>query len=789
MSNRALEAAREPRFEIEKALDRKARVYFEKIFSTRHVGRVIDFMLFQAREFLEASGESAAQAEHRLRQVVELAIFNGWTNYRKGDARKCIEIEFGWDKKRLVVVVAFYAENGVGGFLPRAKHKPQNLASARMAKMFAHIQSNSDGLIVRHEQQSGRIETIAFIALDEAEHVKEPILVEVKELQADAAPAADDAGVPQSLSKGELEGFEDGDVAAPAFVAKSKPADDDEGKTQRGPADLGAVKETSTLVASPGGEKIESKILSGKVQSTPKRDETEMRVKGGMASDVDQTVMRVKTLASPGKSNEEMLKISDHAQETVSGDQAKLVLGTGGGPSGTEATGREKELLEQVELLKSEVHALKSGHAATADPTATAFLRDLSSSSAVVEKNSTADDKTDTENGVDDSMPTRREQLLIEQGKVLQEQIHKLRDEKQKLLDALVAEKSRAKSAVVASPSSDAAKQPTIDDDSYSRELKRYQNALDKGEVPDAAQTWARDLMALVLRERAELRNRTKEIDALLRRREHEFKTKEIALGEQVKMLEAQLKQRDMALEKSKETQSSLSETLGKLKAESAGDQGKFELARRLVTTERSLATEKESLDRLQKRADELQRKAVEDAAQRNALLSENTKLKKQVEEAQRRSAQQAQGEESKGPTAELHTLIEQRDKAQRLAEELKRQIRELQTKLAAATPVGKVSQTQVKDGKVLSIQTEVELKHKLEITERLVKNQKEELDRSKKRFDELKTAESKLKLEVNKLHAELAKAQTDLKAAGIRSTKSALAPSAVKDTKTLKKP
>jgi chromosome segregation ATPase len=233
--------------------------------------------------------------------------------------------------------------------------------------------------------------------------------------------------------------------------------------------------------------------------------------------------------------------------------------------------------------------------------------------------------------------------------------------------------------------------------------------------------------------------------------------------------LENTLRQRDGVIEKNKEALATLSGTLERIKADNSSTADKIELTHKLVTTEKLLASEKENCDRMKTRMDDALKRQSEETTQRGALQHELSKNKKQVEDLQRKIVQ-LQDAAQKGADAEIHTLTEQRDRNQKIADELKRQVRELQTKLSAVNTTAKTAGVGGVGGKSGGTGSEAEFKHKLEMAERLAKASKDEMEKLKKRFDEAKQQENKLRAELGKLQGELNKAHTEAKAAGLRS-------------------
>ena len=159
------------RLGLEELLHARARVLYDNIFSTRHLGRVLDFVLFEASAYTKICPDPA-MIEYRIRHALELLIFNAWSNYRKEEKTKWVGLEFGWDDERFVMSVCFFAEDGIGGFFP-GTGEPKDEVSGRMLKMFTQVQELSDNLVIRHDPLTGRMHAIvSFLSPGAAKNVE-----------------------------------------------------------------------------------------------------------------------------------------------------------------------------------------------------------------------------------------------------------------------------------------------------------------------------------------------------------------------------------------------------------------------------------------------------------------------------------------------------------------------------------------------------------------------------------------------------------------------------------------
>src|SRR5690349_18779066 len=117
---------------VESLLKPEARIVYETLFNMRHAGRVIDLILHEARDFL-ARSPAPEEAAARVRHCLELAVMSAWVNYRGGEQSRSLEIEAGWDDERLVISVAGFVDDGLGGLVP-SLGAPAGAPSARIAR-------------------------------------------------------------------------------------------------------------------------------------------------------------------------------------------------------------------------------------------------------------------------------------------------------------------------------------------------------------------------------------------------------------------------------------------------------------------------------------------------------------------------------------------------------------------------------------------------------------------------------------------------------------------------------
>jgi hypothetical protein len=283
--------------------------------------------------------------------------------------------------------------------------------------------------------------------------------------------------------------------------------------------------------------------------------------------------------------------------------------------------------------------------------------------------------------------------------------------------------------------------------------------------MPPAAKAWAKGFMEEMLKDRAQLNLEMQAIHGHLRAREFEMKGKEVEFKQTLRMRDETIRSKEFTLNKTKETLTNTLSTLESIRnVATLASADKGELARKVVIGERLLKTAQESNDKLQRRTDELQKKWQDEFNTRSELQTEVSTQKRSVDDLQKKLAAVIT---QKNGSQEARDALAQRDQALRIIEELKRQMKELQGKLATATaaPGAGKSGSQGAGGTMMDSRnpgagaSEAELRHKLDQSGKLLKAMKDELDRSKRKVDDLRAEETKLRVENGRLQAQLKQA------------------------------
>lgn len=790
MSQSAEANTEELRLSLSQMLKPDAKFFYEKLFSVRHVGRVLDFMLFESRAFLETCS-NPDYTEYRCRQVIELAVFNAWSNYRKGERAKCVEIEFGSDKERFIVSVTHYADSDIGGFVPETGD-PQNETSERISKMLSQIQELSDGLIVRFNPKTGQMQVMALVSGASIESGTSPIqFTQIEPGKENLEVVFDEPKVPAPLAEAKLNEFlTDEQRELPQIGA----IDDaiTEGRDEA-PVPIPVIDEETLVTGTQDLDESAQNVKGGALESESSEkvtgalstDDSETQVKGGIEKDkevikiagseqkVEDKVFR---MSGGGKiEKEEVRKVKSYGlsendkkspMNVVSISAAVGVSHNAPAVDGDDSSAGNistQELQESsqtiLDTLKAEIMPLCSGiNAAQFDEAYRGIGQKVQEGYA---------------QAIHHLMRMKNIQTLSkfkhfkDQIKALSTRIDELKAEKIELV-GIISQKDPTEGEALRlqmAASSQERERPLDDikreEFEYGETVTKYQEAVQKGDVPQQAQGWAKGFLDTLLKERALLNQRVHDTTDNLRKYEQRLKDKESALKETIRSRDEALKQKDLTIDKTKE---SLTKTLGmleKTKAALAGD-GKNEAIQKAITLEKLLENSKDTNEKLHKRVDDLQKKWHEESTVRGALHHEVSRQKKTVDDLQRKLKEAEAGASGTGST-ELKIMTQERDRAVKVIDELRRQTRELQGKVTQATAAAKAAgagaDTPKKPGGPAPI-SEAELKHKLDQSNKLVKAMKEELERTRKRFDELKKQETTLRVEVGRLQGQLKTAQ-----------------------------
>jgi hypothetical protein len=709
----------QPKLAIEEFLKADAKVYYEYLFSTKHIGRTLDLVLFESEKFIRAS-KGAADTEYKVRQLLEICIFNAWANYRKGEKVKAITVECGWDSERIGVLVSSLVDADVENFIPGID-AAGNETSARVSAMLEKVQKSCDGVTVRHSKSTGAFQVLAFINASSTEKSElVPVTyVNLEEIyvRAEVKPLAPTAGVePVPLSAAKIVEFEQ--------------------------SEKDNHKKSLELRNRREGKELEEGTPEFKISGvTEVKEEGEVWLKK-MASQTDEK-----------KSNEDIIigqteKGSNLGSVTV----ADLKKNASGNLSGNEAKDIEEILQVLLNAIRPELVDLLPN--LNEDEFQTVFQH----LSGIIRENFIQ---------AAHHLSRVRNIQMIAKVKQYKDQIAMLQDrlsqsQTEKGAEAIVVkgggEKGSENEDLVLKPvANNSGSGPVLENNPaasvesrFNDLVGRFKKAIDTGEIPPAARAWAHGMMEEVLKDKASISQKIRDFDTYVKKREFDYRTKETTFKEQLRIKEEEIKQKNFSLDKTKEALQTALSNLERTKKIIASTESEAELKHKISVNEKLLGLSKENGERLSKRVDELQKKWQEEFNARAMLQQELSATKKVSSDLEHKLTDASAG---KVDAKEIALVSTQRDRAQKMVDELKKQIKELQEKVAQSSAKAVVAAPGVK--KVVA-PGDAETKHRLDQSTKLVKVMKDELDRTKRRFEDLKLEETKLRVELAKTQAML---------------------------------
>lgn len=771
---------RQARFGIEELLRANAKVLYENFFSTRHIGRVLDFMFYEAKDAI-ASVEESAHLEHRIRQILESCIFSGFANYKKDEKTKCVELEFGWDDVRIVVSAAFVIENCTG-FLPG--DQTEDKLATRIRKLIEHVQMFADEVVVRFDPRLGRFQIIGLLSYKNSENAGSSVVdyVDVSKIDIRSGEVTEGknetVALPEELSTRDSEAFSNAERAFENERAKlTHIKEAEEEKREAIQARIHDLEERKKKIAFRDARGIDGTEPDVEITSRLKREvkdttdiefrDREKPKKGTSINFVEE----IERQADEQIRKSKRTSLGEGDRRLIGGDENETIHIRSRNPD-SEPEGPEVVL--KTEKLSTADEAIVVGKTENIDASGD-FMKvktltlDLSKMSADVSPLSDTEND-DVEEVLQILLKAIRAELVTVVTGVTDDQFEEIfRKVSINIREAflqgihhltrvrniqLVSKVKHYKEQInLLNGKMDNLRQQ-IEEQALRLGSKSEEGLGVQANAPSGtAQTMSKGILEEALKEKAALAEKVRQIDDHLRKREFDYKTQEASLIEQVRLKEEAVKQKQFGMDKMKEMLATMMENLERYKKMAASSISEAEMKMKLAASEKLVSVAKDNNEKMSKRADELQKKWSEEFSTRSQAQEELSRKKREVDELQKKLAESSvKGVDPK----EMAEVTAARDRATKVAEELRRQNKELQEKLNAQ--LGAINKTAAaksgptKQGDALDAET----KHKLEQAAKLNKALQDDLNRQKKRFDDLKLEETKLRVEVAKLQNQL---------------------------------
>ncbi len=674
-------------FGIENYLAKDSRILYDIVFSTKHIGRVIDFFMYESSSFFSNTDESS-DVEQRFRQIMELAIFNGWRNYRTDEKPKCIEMEVGWDTDKLIlsVTASFNSQLNPIDLSKNYEINEQTDITFRIRKMLSYIKDIADELVIRHCKDSGRIQIISSLSKTKSSEKKyDYVDVTVETLLPSKGKKISRL---EHLANANVDQFNKDSInqdakAFPQLLVNNtaeKPVDLSQEDWLKHVQGQSEAQENNTIRIKGVTDTQKDEIV--KISSSSESNESEVVVKS------DTGLLSL----------DEALNIGG-SESTSTSDSKTIISGTGTTEKGILGTGLEFELekiaKESVSDLRHELGSIEEK-----------IVQDAFS--PLFEK----------------SIRGIYEKYLNEVNHIL----------KMKGLD-------KEEEIVFSGVTPDKLEQD-LDNVmiSYSKKLENVNSSEDAKKIVS-------EMFAELQKEKGEFNKKVRQIDADQRKRELEMRTFETMMKEQVRKKDETIRQRELSLEKAKESLTNALGTISRLKSE-MGNSNHADTVKKLMIAEKTLAVTKENNDKNVKRIEEIQVKWMKDSTEKAEMQKELMMKQKQLGDLQNRLNNALN---SKGADRAAEA-------SQKTIDTLKLQLKQLQEKLTSANAAAaKAAQQATQDAKKSANKgDDNEFKHKYDQANKMLKATKDENEKLKKKSDDLRLAETQLKVEIGKLQAQI---------------------------------
>jgi hypothetical protein len=700
-------------FGVAGLLGEKSKVFYSSIFTTKHVGRVTDLL---AAKLLDEGLD-----ELKLRALILFGTFEvfrtqGDSTDKAARLAEPLVIECGLDDDKVALGVSFTADDGrfpqLEGLIERITAKtPEN----EFERLLAEIHAHADRVYLRAQESIRRLEIVALLGITgkieaEAATEREPLVVITLTAEQKAEPPKVNAYV------------ELGDLDYPELL-KEQVATQGVTAPPTGEVLMHGFKEADDAVKIRAENLLEA--MTGRRVSGARDGNDLVRIKGS-ASDPDGSMIKMTTGGAIQAGGEGAFIVKGGAaaagQGAAEGYQVKS-LGVPSQPEEAAAAEADDEEAEDDGDSDERDH-LK----AVFDKVKKAWPFRLGKGN-----------KTDSAGPVGES------------GEVEEE------SEAEDAPVAPVADKLKSLKKGVATPAAPEAEAAESDEAAPSpapvvalttaeiqKEAQKLSNEIESGlertvnraqaEASDVkkemgtprAKRWVDGLMTELVAEKAKLAEASKALNASIKQKEHEFRSKETMLTEELKRRDDMIRQKTNALARAKDQLSQAALSAERLKSAAAGAADDAHYKQKFTFTQKMLNSAKEE----------------------NSALSEKVEdLKNQLMNAQSGSAKRNQPSMS-----DFSALQSKYERSIRQADEFKKTNQQLLEKLSEA-----------KKDAIKAPQDDI--KKRLEAAVKIAGNHQRDAEKLQIRVEEMQREQMRLKAELNRSIQELKSARMASKA------------------------
>ena len=681
-------------FGVSGLLAEDCKVFYDSLFTPRHLGRVSDLIAARLRE--------AGADELRIRALLLFGFFEAYRAQIEVPGGKAqasggattddalsepLIVECGLDSEKMAIGVSFVAAEGALSDIEElAKRLADRKPQGPLEVLIQQIHGWGDRTVLRIQPDIRRMEIISLLGIPgkiDAASLKDKPPVELVSME---------KGLETTSPKAEY--IELGDLDYARLLAQDSPG-------------ANAMASPTGQILAHGCTELEDAIrVRGQQQNqgndtfrisgvTQKIDTDTIRIAGGQAQTQDQTTIRVS-----------------------------------GGASAMEAEYRKKidELTRRIKELEDDFEYVDDANETDAAKPAAAKKIDFKSSGKAISGlfkkvwsfNKSEEDEEEGDSAQEQEIAATAADPNPEVVVVSEKKIPE-KEEPAKSTEASASTPSQGANG--SNPEAAASNlMIEIEAGSLDRTINKAQkesSEIKKDLGSTKAKRWVDGLMGELVQEKARLHEFARKLNQSIRQKEFEFRNKEVQLQEELRRRDDLVRQKNNALSRAKEQLSQMTLSMERLKSasQSAQDDGLF------------------------KQKYNLSQRILEQAKSENMALSvKMDDLKGQLANAQ--LSKQARG----AATPEVAGLQAKCDRMQRQLEEFKRQNQQLMEKIND----GKMLRTGGGKVDVDDMKKRLELAVKINVVHEKEKNQ------LKLRLDELQREDVRVKAELAKVYMQL---------------------------------
>ncbi|OFZ35315.1 MAG: hypothetical protein A2070_10710 [Bdellovibrionales bacterium GWC1_52_8] len=680
-------------FGVSGLLEESCRVYYDNMFSTRHVGKVSDL--------LAAKLKSAGLDELRLRAILLFGIFEGYYNPGIAEASSGqVMVECGVDAEKIAVGLSFVNPH-------LAKRLASKINPGIFDSLLATLHAQSDRLLVRVLVESGKIEIVAMLAI--------PGKISMEVIQEKGAPEVLLLDRETTVATPAAEFTQLGDLDFPALLREENPV------SKLEPSPSGTIVSSEKPEVEPeirfAGERSPEE-QKRKVSGTTQQIEEENILVGGTDQALNQEALTVQGGAPAGA--EESILISGSG-EPVSGAAYNNLI--------TELSEKFRISPEIVTKIQTHFRAqsgeyqlkiaeletqLKTSKFAERAPVTPPAAESKSTAAPITEAKAAPAQETGLASlvpgfikrafskAVVPSVPEA--ELLMEPGELVEDSGKTVSPPVQPEIEALPEDKP------VEELTTETLEKALTKAASESQEIKKEIGS-------ERAKHWVDGMMGEILSEKALLVDKAKHVNTAIRQKELEFRNRQATLLEEIKRRDESIRQKDNLIIRLKE-----------------------QLAEMTMIVER-IRNGSSSIDSIRhKQKVEMTQKMLKTSK------AENLALVAKIEDLRAQLANVSQASKASNLTsAELSTMRIRFDHVNRQCEEFKKANHLLSEKLALV----KREKAAVGGG------TE-ELKRRMELAMQTANAHQKDAEEYRLKSEELKREEVRLKMELGRAQTEI---------------------------------